>query len=54
MSWAASLIATAVFFLMLCGVGVMVSELVKRYRKQQRRNKRLYGYGNVYSLRDFK
>jgi hypothetical protein len=54
MSWAPALILLAGFFLVLCGVGAMVSEIIQRYRKEQRRNKRLYGHGNVYSMKDWK
>lgn len=37
---------------LLAGVAAVVTEWVLRYRQTQRRNKRLYGHGNIYSTRD--
>ena len=49
----AGIIIIAVIFV-LAGIAAIITEQVLKYRQRQRRNRRLYGFGNVYSQRDFK
>jgi hypothetical protein len=52
--WAVVLIYSLAGFLFICGLSAIVTGVWKKHQKTQRRNKRLYGHGNIYSTRDMK
>lgn len=52
--WAAVLSIALGGFLIICGLSAIATSVWKRHQKKQRRNRRLYGFGNVYSTKDFK
>ena len=49
----AGIVIIAVIFV-LGGLAAIITEWVLKYRQSKRRNKRLYGHGNIYSMRDWK
>jgi DNA-binding transcriptional regulator of glucitol operon len=54
LGWAPALVFTLLAFLLICALGAILGGMWKNWRRQQRRNKRLCGHGNAYSMRDFK
>lgn len=53
-SWSVALIYSLAGFLIISGISALAIAFWKNYQRTQRRNRRLYGAGNRYSLRDFK
>jgi hypothetical protein len=54
LSWGQCLILASGGFVILCAAYLIANEQLQKYKRKVRRNKRLYGHGNIYSLRDFK